>query len=189
MKKNIITVYEKHNKNPFVEKAIQEVQGHIVKKYKHATGTDRKAILQAVSDNGEVLGHTSFVRQIEVDEEKFTKLYLSQFSAFFDLGKQGLKVFGYIMNELKPNKDEFHFRLDKCQQYTNYKTKMSIYQGLAQLLECEIIARADYDGYYFINPLVIFNGNRITYTRTYVKKRKPKDPDQLSMFEDKNLSE
>ena len=30
------------------------------------------------------MGHT-FIQQIEVDEQQFTKIYLSQFSAFFNL--------------------------------------------------------------------------------------------------------
>ena len=55
------------------------------KKYKNTSGTSRGAILQAVNSEGELVGHTSFIRQIEVDEQQFTKIYLSQFSAFSSL--------------------------------------------------------------------------------------------------------
>jgi len=183
-KNNRLSLYEKYDKNPFVEKAIEKVNGHLVKKYKTASKTGEKAILQAVDHTtGEVLGHTTFVRQIEVDEDKFTKLYLSQYSAFFDLKNQGIKVFGYIMTKLIPKQDMFSFFIKEALEYTGYKTRESLYQGLAQLVKAEIIARGPSDSHYFINPLVAFNGDRVTYAKTYVKKMKSKDPMQLDAFD------
>lgn len=181
-----LSVYEKHDKNPFIEKAIQEINGHIVQKYKTAARTDQKAILQAVDPNtGEFLGHTTFIRQLEVDEEQFTKIYLAQFSAFWELGKQAIRVFGYIMTKLVPGQDMFIFLIDEAIKHTGYSTKKPIYQGLADLVRAEIIARGPADTLYFINPLVAFNGNRVTYAKTYVKKRKDTTPkNQLDMFKE-----
>ena len=104
--------FEMNRENPFLKKAIEQVEKNVVKKYKTATKTDQKAILQAFDpETGEVLGHTQFIRQIEVDEQQFAKLYLSNFSSFFDLKPQAIKVFGYILNQLVPNRDEFMFLL------------------------------------------------------------------------------
>ena len=107
MKELTIRDFEKNKENPFLSQAVEQVQNSIVKKYRTTSGTDKKAILKAVDDNGEVLGHTSFIRQIEVDEEQFTKLYLSNFTKFFDLPPSAIKVFGYIMTALIPKKDMF----------------------------------------------------------------------------------
>jgi len=176
--------YKKNTSNPFVEKAIDEINNNIVKKYRSSSGQDQKAILQAFDPKtGELLGHTTFIRQIEIDEEKFTKLYLSQFEAFWDLGKQAIKVFGYIMTKLIPKQDLFIFLMENVMNYTDYKSKSSIFIGLGQLLEAEIIARGPADSLYFINPLVAFNGNRITYAKTYVKKKKVKNPNQLNLLD------
>ncbi|QNT15734.1 RepA protein, partial (plasmid) [Empedobacter stercoris] len=158
---------------------------------KTATKTDQKAILQAFDpSSGEVLGHTQFVRQIEVDEQQFAKLYLSNFSSFFDLKPQAIRVFGYILNQLMPNKDEFLFLLDECLEYTKYKSSTSVRIGLTSLLESEIIARGRADNLYFINPMIAFNGNRITFAKTYVKKQKSKGddvhPNQTYMDWDEN---
>jgi intergrase/recombinase len=177
--------YIMNNKNPFIEKAINEINDNIVKKYKNATGTDKKAILQAFDPKtGEMLGHTTFVRQIEVDEDQFTKVYLSQFHSFFDLGTQGIRVFGYIMSKLIIGQDMFIFILNDVMEYTKYTSKSSVFIGIGQLLKAEIIARGPSDSLYYINPLVIFNGNRVTYARTYVKKQKESklDPKQTSLF-------
>lgn len=167
--------YQLNQENPFLKNAIEQVEKNVVKRYKTAGTTDKKAILQAFDEEtGEILGHTQFIKQIEVDEEKFAKLYLSNFSSFFDLKPQALKVFGYIMSVLIPNKDEFVFLLDDCMKYTGYKAKSSVFQGLGQLVSNEIIARGKTDFLYFINPMVFFNGNRISFTKTYVKKQKNK---------------
>lgn len=43
--------------------------------------------------------------------------------------------------------------------------------GLAELLEASIIARSEESSLYFINPMVMFNGNRITFAKSYVRKQ------------------
>lgn len=167
-----LNTYEKNKENPFVKQAVEQVQNNIVKKYKTAGTTSQKAILKAVDSNNNVMGHTQFVKQIEVDEEKFAKIYISQFSAFFDLTPPALKVFGYIMNNLFKDKDYFYFDREECLVYTGYKSEKSIYLGLANLVENEIIARGKNDIMYYINPMIFFNGDRITFAKTYVKKQK-----------------
>ena len=79
------------------------------------------------------------------------------------------------MTVLIPNKDEFVFLLDDCMKYTGYKAKSSVFQGLGQLVSNEIIARRKTDFLYFINPMAFFNGNRISFTKTYVRKQKTKN--------------
>ena len=176
--------FEKFEKNPFVEKAIQEVQ--ISKRYKSDSATDKRAILQAIDPNtGEVLGHTMFIRQIEVDEDRFAKLYLSQFQSFWDLNKAAIRVFGYIMSKMIPKHDKVEFRLSECMEYTKYSTKKAIYEGLTALINAEIIARGYNEYVYFINPLVAFNGDRVSYVKTYVKKKKEADYNQLMLFQER----
>ena len=180
-----ISSFEKNKENPFLKEAIEQIQSGIVKKYKNTSGSSRNAILQAVNSDGELVGHTSFIQQIEVDEEKFTKIYLSQFSAFFELNQQGIKVFGYIMTKLTPKQDMFIFLMDECREYTGYKNHRSVHQGVSALLENKIIARGPSDSLYFINPMIAFNGDRVSFTKTYVKKQKGKviDPNQINLLD------
>lgn len=188
MSKNnyLLSEFQLNKENPFIKQAVEQVQKNVVKKYKTASRTGEKAILRAIDEKGETLGHTQFIRQIEVDEQQFAKFYLSNFSAFFDLRPQAIKVFGYVLNQLVPNKDEFMFLLDDCMEYTGYKAKSSVFQGLGQLVAKEIIARGKTDFLYYINPMVAFNGNRITFAKTYVKKQKAiklSDPNQLNLLD------
>ena len=176
--------FEKHRDNPFVNQAIEKINDNLVKKYRNSTGYGEKAVLQAVDDHGEVKGHTTFVSQIEVDEENFTKVYLSNFSAFWNLKAQAIRVFGYIMTQLVPNKDMFMFFVDDCMEHTGYKSEKSVYIGLASLLDNDIIARGRTDTIYFVNPMIAFNGSRVTFAKTFVKKKKEKeaDPNQIDLF-------
>lgn len=163
--------YEKNKENPFLKDAIEQINNRTVKKYRSATGTDKKAVLQAVdSQTGEVLGHTTFLRQIECDEEEFIKFYLRDFRVFYGLSEKAIRVFGYILTQLKPNSDEFIFLIEDCLNYTIYKTKPSIYSALAELISAEVIAKGRTEIFFFINPMVIFNGSRVTFAKTYVNK-------------------
>lgn len=174
-----LSKFQRNETNPFLEKAIQDVQ--ITKKYKTGT-TERRAILNAVHpETGEILGHTMFLRQIEVDEEQFTKVYLSQFESFWELSKSAIRVFGYIMTKMKPKSDKIEFRVSECMEYTKYSTKKPIYEGLAGLISAKILARGYNEYTYFINPLVAFNGDRVSYVKTYVKKRKTTEEDKTQL--------
>ena len=177
--------FEKNKENPFLKEAIEQIQNGIVKKYKSSSGTSKNAILQAVNSEGELVGHTSFIKQIEVDEQQFTKIYLAQFSAFFDLKNTAIKVFGYIKTQLQPKKDMFSFFMQDCLDYTGYKNHKSVNEGLAELLNAKIIARGVNEYFYFINPMIAFNGDRVTFAKTYVKKQKGKiiDPNQINLLD------
>lgn len=179
-----ISSFTRNEENPFMKQAIEGIENHVVKKYKSSTGSDKKAVVAvADTDNGEVF-KTSFIRQIEVDEEQFAKLYLSNFAAFFNLSTSAIRVFGYILTCMKPKNDMVIFFLDKCKEYTEYKSKETIYKGLAELVKSEIIARGPADNLWFINPLIVFNGDRVSFTKTYVKKhgRPQVDKRQLNLF-------
>ena len=98
-------------------------------------------------------------------------MYLSNFAAFFDLSQAAIRVFGYFMTCMKPKNDLIIFNRKKCLEYTKYKTDKAVYKGLAELVKAEIIARGPADNLWFINPLIVFNGDRVTFAKTYVRKK------------------
>jgi hypothetical protein len=170
--------------NPFVEQAIKDIK--IIQKTQVVRPSNRDEIQMITSTGGEVTGYTAFMRFVEVDEEKFAKVYLSQFTAFWELTKPAIRVFGYILSILRPKQDEFFLEMNKCLSYTKYTHANSVLSGLAVLVECGIIARSDSHFKYFINPLVVFNGDRVTFAKTYVKKKKDRDKadkSQLDIFQ------
>ena len=89
------------------------------------------------------------------------------------------------MTKLVPKQDMFVFLDDECMQYTGYNSQSSIKIGLGSLVENKIIARGPSDSLYFINPMVAFNGDRVTFAKTYIKKQKVKaiDPNQTNILD------
>ncbi len=173
--------FEKNRANPFVDKAIENIE--TVKKKQFINTSNKSEVQVIINNEGEAVGHSAFMRFIEVDEDKFTKFYLSQFEAFWDLPKSAIRVFGYIMQQLKPKNDRFDFFMDDCLDYTKYKNKKQVYEGLTSLCQNGIIARGYNENVYFINPLIVFNGDRVTFAKTYIKKKKAKqiDPNQAQI--------
>ncbi len=174
--------YEAFKENPFVEQAIQDIK--IIQKTQVVRSKNRDEIQLIVNSSGEVEGHTAFMKFVEVDEEQFAKVYLSQFTAFWELSKPAIRVFGFIINVLKPKQDEFFLEMTKCLDYTKYKHPKDVLSGISALIECGIIARSDSHFKYFINPMVVFNGDRVSFAKTYIKRKKVQaSAQQLSMFD------
>jgi len=174
-----------NHQNPFLPEAIPAMKKHFVRAYVNSVGNGAKAIINGVDpDTGEIVAQPTFMRKKIVDDEEFTKLYLSQFQAFFELSTVGLRVFGYLMQCMKPSIDMIYFDKEACKEFTHYSASSSIYRGIAELLNCGVIARGWADNIFFINPLISWNGSRVTFVTQYEKKSKSKqieDKNQLSM--------
>jgi hypothetical protein len=181
-----ISSFAKNRTNPFFDQALDNIS--IVKKKQWISSTKNAEVHTIIDKSGEAVGHTAFMRFIEVDEEKFAKMYLSQFENFWDLPKSAIRVFGYIMKQLQPKKDKFEFFYDECQEYTKYNSLQPIYNGLTGLISNGIIARGYNENTFFINPLIVFNGDRVTFAKTYIKKKK-NNPDQMTLFIDNSSEE
>lgn len=183
MKYKSLTKQAEFEENPFVERAIEDIK--IVQKTQLIRPQSNKEIQLIVnSGTGEVAGHSAFMRYVEVDEAQFAKVYLSQFAAFWELTKPAIRVFGYILTRLKIKEDYFFFDMEDCMAYTKYTHRNNVLTGLACLIECGIIARSTKSYKYFINPLVVFNGNRVTFAKTYIKKKKEANEAQLDLFKE-----
>lgn len=174
--------FEAFEENPFIEKAVNDIK--VVRRTQVIRPQSKDEIQMITSADGEVTGYTAFMRFVEVDEERFAKVYLSQFTAFWELSKPAIRVFSYILTVLKPKQDSFMFDMSDCLAHTKYSTEKSVFEGLSSLIECGIVARGNRHYRYFINPLVVFNGDRVTFAKTYVKKRRATTPDdsQLNLF-------
>lgn len=170
-----LTQFETHKENPFLIQALEQVNNKTKKKRKYFSAS--KSMCEVVNSDGEIEGYQAFFKQIEVDEEQFTKLYTSQLKSLFQLGNGAIRVFAYIQTKVKPNSDTFLFDLEKCGEYTSLSVS-TIYKGLAELVKNEFIARSKYDFLYYINPLIFFNGDRIVFAKAIQKKRKISETDK-----------
>ena len=166
-----INRYPTFESNPFIEEAIKKISISTGHKREFINGT-KQITNHIVNYDGEIVGHSRFVRFVQVDEEKFIKVYIKEFAAFYDLTKSAKRVFGYIIERcIIPNKDVFYIDYDEAKQVTGYLSDNVIRSGISSLIENKIIARSKSPYKYYMNPLTFFNGNRISFVKTYIKNR------------------
>lgn len=141
-----------------------------------------KAVFDKVT--GEVDDSLFIAVKKEVDKEEFVKIFHSQLQALFNLSKCALKVLSYFMSITKFD-DELDFDLEDSKKFTGYSSKESIFNGIAELLKNEIIARGKNPYKYYANPSIFYKGDRIVLITEYTQKRKKgiTDENQLSLFE------
>jgi len=183
-----ITNYVQHDSNPFMPDAIDNLQVRRRTQMMYPAGDKTVHHIHKVIDTetGEIRdAYSAFIRSITVDEDQFVKVFVRELRALWDLSKPAMRVLTHIMSCMKANQDEIIFDIEECMEYTRYKSERSIFYGLAELIENGIIARSTKTYRYYINPMIVFNGDRVTFARTYVKKRnKERDDKTLDMFEE-----
>ncbi len=146
----------------------------------------------------------NIVHTQEVDKEEFIKLYTSQIKAYFDLTKTAYKVFFIFLRIYQDaiGKDHFYLSCKKAmslaEKIDHFVLSESIfYRGIKELIEKRIIAKTNEKNWYFINPAIVFNGDRARFVSEIIKKKEAMEeqPERIvvngggnSKLKDKNRS-
>ena len=157
--------YKFNTTNPFLE----ETAYHVEKGEKVILMGNRDNDLM-VDKEGNVKAHSVFAKRVKIDKAQFAKIYIGSLQSWFDLSKPSIRIFTYIIENLKPNKDYFMFDYEECMEHTKYKSKQSIVTGMRELMENKFIARGKKRYLYYINPTIFFNGDRFTFLKQYELK-------------------
>jgi hypothetical protein len=165
-----VTDFEKFEENPFAAALVQDMAVRNKRQYLRSENGN-KSMVVVHDDSQTPLAHANFYEVQEVDETQFVKVFANFFSAQQGLTKTGREVLIYLMTLLRPKSDKVRVRIDEAITFLNYKSRKSYFIGIANLLEKDVIARTKYDDEYFINPLIMFNGDRIGYAKVFVKKK------------------
>lgn len=124
------------------------------------------------SETGETEGLTLLAKYKEVDKTQFVKLFIDEVSYMFELSRAGIRVFSFVLQCLKINNDEIYIHIPDLMKHCNYKQPNQAYKGLAELIKNEIIAMSEKNNLWYINPNVVFNGDRIVFMKEYRIKEK-----------------
>lgn len=151
-------------------------------------GRDSNVLIN--NETGEVHGThvTTFKR---VDSERFIKLFTQNIALTFDLKAAGIKAFtvlAWAMQEKSLDRDLVP--LDKLvleeflEQNSLKMSQATFWRGLAELEQAKIIAKHIRQGWYFINPNFVFNGDRIAFTQVIERERNARtDNKTIDMFD------
>lgn len=118
----------------------------------------------SVKKSKEVTTNSTIVNQIyTVEKQKHTKLYHTAYDdkLFFNLNSKARDIILYILLNIKENEDFIELSLKKIQQKVKISKKI-YYDGLKELKEKAFVANRT-QGTFWINPQLIFNGNRKSF--------------------------
>jgi len=172
-KEKTLADFQMNRENPFAKQTIVQMGNYLASRQIQGKNSDERAVLMATDiETGELLGQTVFMRTKTVDTETFAKVYQLGFQAFAELKPSVMKVFQYIIEQLKPDRDMFNLYIEDIIEATNLH-KATIYRALGVLCEREIIARGRTEYDYYINPMYVFNGNRVTFITNWINSNAP----------------
>ena len=181
--------------NPFVHKIVIETRKkHITVAKGELDITDR--------ETGDFIAPATIGAFIPVEKEEFIKVYTREMKSFFDLSKVGTRMMGIVFRASQS------YSINISQIFLPYKLAKRTYEiltnndeaifsensyrrGVRELLEREFIAEHPNGiGWFYTNPNIFFNGNRVRFVKEYcqtetfkeVKKQLLEKPEQLKLM-------
>lgn len=160
--------------------------------------TNRTGDMMLVSkDSGEVVNDVAgFWQSQEVDSTQFVKLFVQGVKALTELTNAGTKVFEilYLRVQESPNRDLVNMAFWTIDQQVVSLSERTYRRGMGELIEKGFIAATPTAGLYWLNPTYMWNGDRLAFVKSYVKKAEPKrqrgpivDPNQQRLFEESEV--
>ena len=159
---------ERHHESPFIHEAVIKIDP---KKRSVVIGNSEQLVVD--TQTGEIKGIGMMHQFREVDREQFVKIYVKELDALFNLTKAGLRVLGYILKSMRINKDILYLHTKEVAKECGYKSQNQVVRGLIELTQNSVIAKSDQPNLWWINPNIIFNGDRIAFIKEY-KIKQPK---------------
>jgi hypothetical protein len=156
-------VYES---NPFLKTAVANTNRGV----KRITSQDNDRMLVVSEKSGEVLGGAGFWQTKQVDKTQFIKLYINGVKGLADLTSAGTKLFGVLYMEMQKQMgvDQIflsHTHLDKA--IFPDLSPATFSRGVRELKDKNFIAPMVTQGWFFVNPDFIWNGDRLAFVQEY----------------------
>lgn len=104
----------------------------------------------------------------KVDKETFIKVFRDSLQYIAKLSRTAQAVLWYVMDNLPKDKGYVVIDNSTVMDFCNFKNRKSVRDGVVELLEKNILTKSTVTKKYWVNPLIMFNGNRITYAKEYI---------------------
>lgn len=120
------------------------------------------------------------IKKVRADKESFVKIFTTHLKAFFELSTGAYKLLQYVLYTIQTeaiNHDKIYLQLDLAKKYfesNNSKiSKAAYYVALKELIEKLFIAETFQANWFFINPKLFFNGDRVEFiTKFHIQEEK-----------------
>lgn len=141
--------------------------------------TNKRGDMMLVSSNtGEISAPIAgFWEAEEVDSTRFIKLFVNGVKALKELTGAGTKVFEVLYLRVQDNigKDRVFMSYSDLDQKLTPMSSSTYKRGLSELIEKKFIAGTPTQGWYWLNPDFVFNGDRLAFVKEFrIKSSKPR---------------
>lgn len=173
-----MTKYPIFKQNPFTQEMKIKKRNKQIKLRTSENKAQENLLVNRITGEAE---YTQLVTYRQVDESEFIKLFTQNIALTFNLSSSGLKVLNiaaYAVQKHAIGKDVIQLGREMMREFIDeFAVKMSeatLQRGIRELIENQIIAKTDRRAKFFINPNLIFNGNRLTLI-DIIEKKENKD--------------
>lgn len=148
--------------------------------------TNKRGDMMLVSrDGGEITAPIAgFWEAEEVDSTRFIKLFVNGVKALKELTGAGTKVFEVLYLRVQDNigKDRIFMSYSDLDQKLTPMSHSTYKRGLSELIEKKFIAATPTQGWYWLNPDFVFNGDRLAFVKEFrLKSTKAINADTATM--------
>lgn len=153
--------------NPFMSGCAVAINGR-KKRYTIASRTD-----QIIDPDGRPKASVEHSIVRELDDAQFVKVFADGIKGMYGLSSAGAKVFRFLFDQVQanPNTDRIYLYFMDAVEEPWSISKPQFYRGLAELLEKHFVARATNPNMFFLNPSMIWNGDRFRFVQEFRRKR------------------
>lgn len=104
----------------------------------------------------------------EWEKDKYIKVYVDDpiINLYKELTPASCKLVLYVQLNLLYNTDQIELNTEDCMRFLGVESRTTYYKYLQELVDNAILSKCKGSNYW-INPLLIFNGNRIEYYREH----------------------
>lgn len=167
-------IKQRYESNPFV------AEGGFVVPTRNKRETLQTMGPASVQVDGQRIDVAQIVRVKQVDADKFVKVFVGQLSAFYDLNQTSIRLLTVL---LKVISDPQYINADKIvmteaiakntmkEHGQKPLSSASYYRAVNELISAGFIAPTTTPPLYFINPAVLFNGDRVRFVTELRRER------------------
>ncbi len=145
--------------------------------------TNKRGDMMLVSNEGEIVSNVAgFWEAEEVDSTKFVKLFVKGVKALKELTGAGTKVFEVLYLRVQENigKDQVYMAFAAVDQALTPMSNPTYDRGMRELVEKGFIAATPLQGWFWLNPSYVWNGDRLAFVKEYRKAGSAKKPADMA---------
>lgn len=156
-----------HTENPFLKGSEVQITGR-KKRYTVASRGDT-----VIGPTGQVKAGIEHTIVRVVDDAQFVKVFSDGISGIYDLRSAGSKVFRFLFDQVQkhPNVDRLYLYFMDATEEPWEISKPVFFRGMAELLEKGFIARSANPNMFYLNPTMLWNGDRFRFVQEYQRAK------------------